>query len=371
MKNGTRTLLVDLMLKRLTGGDTYLAREDFIKKIQQLGGTVSSDNTIKADLDAIKEFNQLLENNYYDIIGDHDCRVCGSIEFENIKKKGTRVIREVFSSGELIILSKFIESCFYLNTDEKIELMQKVLINSSLCTIEKYNLGSGFDESSHYNPNVSSLSTINTIQKAISEDKCLKFKYYTYKVKNNMFDRVDSQNNYYIYPIRFVMDGNYLYVIGYDLNEYGNDFIKNISRQLKLKNYRVDRIFQLQCHNRPKYLSDLLSSNIVNEAKTMVSNNINGFGGENCITLKLKIWTKNGIEKSPFKAFVDRFGHDIVEVKEFSNYLLVTINNVINGVGLIHYLFGFDNQIEVIEPITLRARIITIINEMKNNYDQK
>lgn len=371
MKNGTRTLLVDLMLKRLTGDDTYLVRDDFIEKINLLGGKVSSDKTIKADLDAIKEFNLLLEEHYDDIIGKPNSKVNGSIKFENKRKKGSRITRELFSPGELIILSKFIESCFYLNMEEKLELMQKVLINTSLYTIDKYNLGNRFDESTHYNPNASSLITINTIQKAISEDKCLKFKYYTYKVKNNTFVRVDSEHNYNVYPIRFVMDGNYLYVIGYDLSDYDSEFIKDTSMQLHLKNYRVDRIFQLLCYNRPKYIEDLLSPNIINEAKTMTNNNINGFGGNSCITLKLKIWTTKGIEKSPFKAFVDRFGHNIVDVSEYSDYLIVTIDNVINGIGLIHYLFGFDNQIEVIEPVSLRMEIISIIEDMQLNYTEK
>lgn len=368
MKNGTRTLLVDYMLRRLTGEDCYLSRDDFILKIKQLGGKVSSDNTIKADLEAIKEFNNILENRLQDIVGD-SCEVDASIDFESVKKKGNHITKEVFNPGELIILSKFIESCFYLNTEEKTKLMQKVLLNSSLCTISKYNLDKGFDETTHYNPNETSLITINTIQKAITNDKCLKFKYYTYKISNNDFIRVDSQNRYYIYPIRFVMDGNYLYVIGYDLGEYNQKIMKNTTEQLRLKNYRVDRIFQLQCIHRPKIIDDLLSKDIIQEAKTMVDNNINGFGGDEFIKLKLKIMTPQGIEKSPFKTFVDRFGHNIVDVLEKEEYLIVTIDKVLNGVGLVHYLFGFDQQIEVIEPEELRTKMIDIIKIMKNNYE--
>lgn len=90
MKNGTRTLLVDYMLRRLTGEDCYLSREDFILKIKQLGGNVSSDNTIKSDLEVIKEFNNILESQLQDIVGD-SCKVDASIDFESVKKKGNHI----------------------------------------------------------------------------------------------------------------------------------------------------------------------------------------------------------------------------------------------------------------------------------------
>lgn len=370
MKNGTRTLLIDYMLKRLTDEENYLSREDFIDKIEAIGGDKPSSNTIKADLDAIEEFNAILKEQYQNIINDNTYKISGSISFENVKKLGSHITSSVFSEGELIILFKFIENCFYLDIKEKESLMQKVLLHSSLLMIDKYNLNNGFDESTHYNPSSGSLIGINTIQRAIVGDKCLKFKYFTYIVKNKTFERVESQHFYTVYPIRFKMEGNYLYVIGYDLTEYNQEFIKDTSRQLRVKHYRVDRITKLQTmQHKLKCIEDFLSETIIQDAKEQVDNTINGFGGEEYIELKIKINIEEGIEKSPFKTFVDRFGRYVINIDKHDSYLIMTIKNVLNGTGLIHYLFGFDKQIEVIAPVGLRKQMIEIIDQMKNTYE--
>lgn len=368
MNNGTRTLLVDYILKKLTGEQRYLSREEIASKIEKLQHEKVSPNTIKHDIESIQEFNEILDCKYQQILEDDNYVVSGSIQIESTQKKGNQVTKELFSTGELIILFKFIENCFYLNEDEKREIMQKVLMHSSLMVIEKYNLNNGFDESTHYLPSTGALLTINNIQKAIIEDLCLKFRYCSYGINNHQFERVESVAEYFIYPIRFVMDSNYMYVIGYDLLEYDDCYKKSSNKQLRAKNYRVDRMCRLQTAHKPKYVSESLSKKIIQEAKEQVNNNINGFGGDSYITLKLRIDCSKGIEKSVFKTFVDRFGRSIIRIDKHATFIDVTIENVLMGEGLIHYLFGFDKQITVLEPMALKARMIEIIKKMKVNY---
>lgn len=52
ISNGTRILLTQYLLKRLTDEDHALSRDELIKRIGGLGTTISS-NTIKADIESI------------------------------------------------------------------------------------------------------------------------------------------------------------------------------------------------------------------------------------------------------------------------------------------------------------------------------
>lgn len=65
ISNGTRILLTEYLLKRLTDENHALSREELISKISELGTTISS-NTIKADIESIKAFNDIIK--YLDIL---------------------------------------------------------------------------------------------------------------------------------------------------------------------------------------------------------------------------------------------------------------------------------------------------------------
>ena len=60
ISNGTRILLTEYLLKRLTDENHALSREELISKISELGTTISS-NTIKADIESIKAFNDIIK----------------------------------------------------------------------------------------------------------------------------------------------------------------------------------------------------------------------------------------------------------------------------------------------------------------------
>ena len=61
ISNGTRILLTQYLLKRLTDEDHALSRDELIKRIGGLGTTISS-NTIKADIESIKSYNNLIKD---------------------------------------------------------------------------------------------------------------------------------------------------------------------------------------------------------------------------------------------------------------------------------------------------------------------
>lgn len=365
VSHGTRTLLVDYILKRKTDANTYVSSQEIVDILKGIGINASI-NTIREDFHTIKEFNSLIVNSYKEVLQVDEPFLAGNIEIDTVKKKGALVKKHIFSISELIILFKFIENSFYLSNEEKEKIMQKITVNSSIPLIKQYHLHDGFDNSMYYNENTNALTIISVVQKAISLDTCLRFKYYTFDIRGSSFNRVILNKEYHIYPIRFIMEGNYLYVIGYDLSDC---YSYNKNRPLlKVKNYRIDRITHLQTTEKIQIIDDVLSSKTVQEDKSKVNNHINGFGGEENITLKLKVWLVDSIEKTPFKVFVDRFGKQITQVERYGDYILFSIENVLYGVGLIHYLFSFDKQIEVVEPIFVRNEMINIIKKLSEIY---
>ncbi len=367
MANGTRTLLVNYILMKKTDEDHFLSRDDLIEILERIGGH-ASNNTIKADLDAITSFNQIIEKQSAELLGEEDV-FPGAIHLKTIKKKGTAVKDNLFSVGELIILYKFIENSFYLSEKEKKSLMDKILVNTSSLIIEKYHLNQPFLSQAYDFDNQNIQSLVDTIQKAMTLDRCLKFHYYTYQVSGHHYAKKELPKDYEIYPIRFMMDAGYLYVMGYDVSQLRSAaFKQDTSKQLNVRSYRVDRMGELMTKTKSRTLTDYLSQDIIQEAIASTNHNINGFYSEETMDLSIKIFTHGNIEKSPFKAFVDRFGNQITSIEEHQQYLILNIKDVNKGIGMMHYLFGFHDQVEVLEPKEYREEIKKTLEAMQSIY---
>ena len=66
ISNGTRILLIQYLLKRLTDQNHALSRDELISRISSISASVSG-NTIKSDIESIKTFDNLI-NVYNDIL---------------------------------------------------------------------------------------------------------------------------------------------------------------------------------------------------------------------------------------------------------------------------------------------------------------
>ena len=86
ISNGTRILLIQYLLKRLTDQNHALSRDELISRISSISASVSG-NTIKSDIESIKTFDNLI-NVYNDIlIQPFESNSGGKINYVTKQKK--------------------------------------------------------------------------------------------------------------------------------------------------------------------------------------------------------------------------------------------------------------------------------------------
>jgi predicted DNA-binding transcriptional regulator YafY len=324
-----KLLCLYTILEELTDEDHPITVNEIITELAKHGITAER-KSIYSDIKLLEEY------------GMDICRVTHS------RKHGYFLANRLFEVSELKLLIDAIQSARFITRKKTRELIKKfesltsknlsknlhkhVFVNNRL----KYD-----NEEIFYN--------IDKLHRAISNNKKISFKYYSYNIDKK---RVMKRNglSYIVNPYAMTWyDDNY-YLIG------------NMDKWDDLAHFRVDRICGLEvldeCAKSFEKVS--LYKNIFNTAD--YSKKIYYmFSGE---VEKVRIRFSNGAINS----VLDRFGMDTSVMKDGDEYFIVTAE-IVPSDGFISWLYIFGEDAEVLSPESLREKVKHNINSIKRVYD--
>lgn len=189
---------------------------------------------------------------------------------------------------------------------------------------------------------------IDVILKAVRLKKKVAFRYtYTgddmekhYKYEGHMYP---------VSPYSLIWRQDKYYLIG------------NYGSYKTLSYYRLDRIRELEIIDEPIMpLEELLGSNAELRLKEFVEKNIYNYGGKQ-IHLVLRV------KASMIDTLIDTFGPDIHIFNEPEDYIRATVT-ASDGRGIIYWLLQYGENVEVIEPASIREEIKTKLETICKKY---
>lgn len=167
------------------------------------------------------------------------------------------------------------------------------------------------------------------LKDAILNNNVIEFHYY---------NSYGQESNRIIEPKKLIFKGQAWYLLGYCRSKQDNRYFK------------ISRIKSLQ----------IISENFIPSSGSNKIDTIPEIKNEKMISLVLKVNAKMA-----FRVF-DEFPMEAIQRQEDGNYLIQT--NYPDGGWLIGYLMSYEDQIEVIEPMELRNRILDIYKNVIKKY---
>jgi predicted DNA-binding transcriptional regulator YafY len=294
--------------------------------IQELGKyEISAERkSIYADLEMLMEFG-------LDIIclkGRANQYFIGARDFELPELK---LLVDAVQSSRFITYKKSEELISKLekltSVHEAQELHRHVVISDQIKTM---------NESIYYN--------VNDINKAIQENKQIRFKYFDY----NLDKQVEYRRNgewYYASPYSFTWDDDNYYMIAF------------YERYEDISNFRVDRMTSIEVIDEDRvFEGESQDFNVADYSKKI----FRMFSGE---TGKVKLQFDNSL----INVVIDRFGKEVEIQKLDQNTFLIEVDVVATNTFL-SWLFMFGDKVKIVEPLSLKEEMISTTIKITNIY---
>jgi len=336
------TLNILEILKKYTDEDHKLSQEDIIEHLEK-------DYGMKADRKAVKRnLMNLIESGY-----DIEC-----VEKERMNHGQKEMVctewyfNHDFTDSELrlliddLLFSKYIPRSQCKELIEKLEGLSSKYFRSKvkhIQTLPKTTLN-----------NKELFRTIEVLNEAITEQKQVEFFYEYYDIsERKMKPRQNEEGidrRYIINPYQIVMTNGRYYLMG------TYDTFDNISH------YRLDRISQIKLrgiHAKPRNeIKDLGKSFDLSQ---YMAEHIYMFSDD---SIRVKFRAARNIVTD----IVDWFGVDVV----FSNVTDAEVDVAVkvNQDAVFYWLMQYGPFVEVLEPLALRERVKTAVEEMAKKYSE-
>lgn len=195
---------------------------------------------------------------------------------------------------------------------------------------------------------------MNTILMAIHQKKAILFEYNRYrydghqpipmltKGTNGNYDRY----TYYISPYEVMMQAGHYYLLAY-----------NDSRREQLSIYRIDRMEKVRTTKSPYIdIKEMWDMEILKKRA------INMFFSTETIDLKFLFST------DVFGGMIDQFGDKLRVQSDISGKCLGEVKDVTLSDGLIAWVMMWGNKLTILEPISLKEKVIQRIEESLSQY---
>ncbi|KAB3536271.1 WYL domain-containing transcriptional regulator [Alkaliphilus pronyensis] len=207
------------------------------------------------------------------------------------------------------------------------ELHRHVVISDQIKTM---------NESIYYN--------VNDINKAIQENKQIRFKYFDY----NLDKQVEYRRNgewYYASPYAFTWDDDNYYMIAF------------YERYEDISNFRVDRMTSIEVIDEDRvFEGECQAFNVADYSKKI----FRMFSGD---TEKVKIQFDNSL----INVVIDRFGKE-VEIQKVDQDAFVIEVDVVATNTFLSWLFMFGDKVKIVEPESLKEEMISTIMKITHIY---
>ena len=316
--NNLRPMLIKEILVEHTDEDHFMTVSDIINTLESDYGISTSRKTIYEDID------MLLEAGF-----DIEC-VKGP---KNINKY--HFLNRAFDVVELRVLIDAIESLKFLPLAKSKALVKKI---TRLAGPSAEYLINTEDASLHpRTENNQIYYIIDTINKAILQNKQITFRYYEYLTSSKKALKNDGKA-YTVSPYRLICCNDFYYLIGFS------------DKHLKVTAFRVDRICStpklLELKRVPEPV-DLYVETYIRESFHMKS------GESDLITLEF--------DSSVIDAMVDRFGQDMditfISKTRCSAKVYAQANNVFFA-----WIFGFEGKVRIKAPTDIQYQYVRMVS---------
>ena len=242
-----------------------------------------------------------------------------------------------FELPELKLLVDSVQSSKFITQDKTYKLIKKIeslasVYDGQLLQRQVYvsNRVKSMNESIYY--------TVDAISDAITQNRKIRYQYFEYTVTKERRFRHDGKF-YEVSPFALIWDDENYYMLAWD------------SDAGKMKHYRVDKMFKVSItDNEREGIKDFEKVDMSAYTKSVFGM----FGGNE---QKVKLRFANHL----VGAVLDRFGRDIIVIKDGDEHFTVSVNVVVSQ-QFLAWVFGFGDDVEIISPEDVR-------NEMKKQAE--
>lgn len=310
------------ILKKFSDESHILTQQELINKIYEIYGLKLDRKTISNNIDDLINFG-------YDITKT---------------AKGSFLVSREFEEGEIRFLIDAVFSSKVISSKYAQDLTKKI---SSFLSVYKQNdyayILKSCDVSRSQNKQL--FYNIEQIGKAINENKKIEFSY----LKQAFFNK-ENVKKFKVSPYFLVNNhSNYYLVCNYE--KYEN-----------LANYKLELIKDIKILNEEiKPIEKLLDVGTGFDIAKYVNENIYMHSGKS-VSVKLKLQ-----EESAINDCLDWFG-DNLQVETIDDCVYVNVK--VNENAIIYWALQYGAKVEVVEPISIREKIKTELNNIVKKYNK-
>jgi predicted DNA-binding transcriptional regulator YafY len=262
-------------------------------------------------------------------------------------KKGYYIGNRDFEDWEIKMLIDSIASGKFITKDQSKVLINK-LKNLSSASGKKAISSLTVVNSTWKTDNKTVKISIDLIIKAVSENKQITFNYFDYKF--------DFKKNYRNNKLEYIVNP-------YALIQYNNDYylIGNYHKYNNLSYYLLSKISDIKALNSNcRELKEILGENSDILLQRYITKNIYMYGG-NSIRLKLKC------PQYMADILIRQFGE--INISNVDDTSFIATIDVTDGDGLYFWLLQHSENIEVLEPLSVRDELIQSIKNILKKYN--
>lgn len=248
-----------------------------------------------------------------------------------------------FELPELKLLVDSVQSSKFITQEKTYKLIKKIeslasVYDGQLLQRQVYvtNRVKSMNESIYY--------TVDVISDAIAMNRKIRYLYFEYTVSKERRFRHDGAF-YEVSPFALIWDDENYYMLAWD------------SAAEKMKHYRVDKMAKVSL------AEDEREGNAQFESFDMSSYTKSVFGMFGGEEQKVKLRFSNHL----VGAVVDRFGRDIMIIKDGEEHFTVTIN-VVPSQQFLAWVFGFGAEVEIVSPAEVREEMKKQIKAISELY---
>lgn len=260
------------------------------------------------------------------------------------KNGGYYIGERDFELPELKLLVDSVQSSKFITQDKTYKLIKKIenlasVYDGQLLQRQVFvtNRVKSMNESIYY--------AVDVISDAITQNRKIRYQYFEYTVSKERRFRHDGAF-YEVSPFALIWDDENYYMLAWD------------SEAEKMKHYRVDKMHKVSMTDSERDGTEEFE-NVDMSAYTKTVFGM--FGGNE---QKVKLRFANHL----VGAVLDRFGRDIIVIKDGEEHFTVSVNVVVSQ-QFFGWLFGFGTDAEILSPEEVRSEMKNLANSVANKYE--
>jgi predicted DNA-binding transcriptional regulator YafY len=262
-------------------------------------------------------------------------------------KRGWFLASREYEIPEVRLLMDAVQSASFITPRKTRELLGKLELEVSTYQASEFRQQAYFDPRSK-STNEEIYYIMDLIQRAISKNKKVQFKYYRREVGLGRVAR-NKGRPVTVSPYAMIWSNNHYYLIC------------SLSTYNTLSHYRLDRMGNVIMTEKPiRSFEEVCEYRDVFDVADYVSKTFSMFSGENTdVTLRC--------ENEALEEIYDRFGEDVFIVKDDEQHFLARVHANVS-VGFLSWIIQFGTKIEVRSPDDLRKQVRDHIEQMAALY---